>query len=1157
MASPFSTETAPILFPLSQTTYRSNQPRSRTNSSNSGSYCLPMESNNKDKNSESDSNNKASSSDLPIEGLQQLITNSNSSDDSSCSSSLSSGQLHPEEDSSDNNNNNSNSTEAAADESNNQSSSNIIGCIKKVATMICNNPPLINRLLRQTVLADKLSEYQLLHIISLNGKYAALVVLAAYIIILTVFWIPCWLLSRVVSELGVYVLFLTCLVYGGRCLLRLLAFPGTNVRVYGEIELEFARYSCKILDGSCDAMDDFVKCLLSCTSSSNDGAGGSTNKSARVLGNDEHGGWSSLDIPATYKRLKVYRDRVLGVYWQVLHCLLEENGQGLATTSSTPLMRGGSNNGSSGFYRLGGACCERRDTSSSDLGMMESPEKGATTTIETIINGNSAPFGNNPLQGDIGNMANLTPKAKSDGRALYNILTSILGDLSTLEESLSNNVLRNIDNRAQLKAASISEESRDLAIKLMEQMDELKKLAKSMRPPKASKSPFPSGEEEESEYDDDDSDVGPEAVRQHLEEQAASSSPTPIGMIKSAIEAVSDMIDPKPHKYIFGLDVIRGCVLARHRGARQFWVNRSGSNALGGNGKLDVIVIPSPASESESQQVQMPLSPRDGRSPLKTAERSGRKAVLYCNPNAGLSEVATGMGLTSGNIDGNTEGKDPSQRSWTTYYTEHGYDIYLFNYAGYGRSYGGNSWNESASEFAPGFVGAMKRIIFNTFIGFTPSSESLKADATAVAAHIVENIGVDQLIIHGESIGGMGAAGAARALTAGSTATGRSSTVSLLVCDRTFCNLNAVAQRLVGSWTGNAINLLTPTWSTDVAHDFLAARCPKVVANDASDEIIHDHSSLKSGISFAKELTKGSTNNVGWIMKPPLQYRLADLTSQALPTKNPPTWPADKHISFDESFHFAACARRLGKLATAAKKQAAEALSDDEEGIELSYLSDESSNKSTRGGFAQSNNTSSTSSALIQMWTKLSCCDGLCGSPLGASVKEGMDVSISWLTSVLIFGSHVLAGNAEKRLKKNQAINPSTIGLTNIDSDTFQIEDFDSRPDGHDEYALIAHAMPIPEVLSSLKDLVAENQIPEVENELKYVIGCLTYIVSRLTSKENGISSTKRRFKPNNSEDNTVGCFLNLHCGHNNHYSTEERDQLMALIRICCDGDPV
>lgn len=190
------------------------------------------------------------------------------------------------------------------------------------------------------------------------------------------------------------------------------------------------------------------------------------------------------------------------------------------------------------------------------------------------------------------------------------------------------------------------------------------------------------------------------------------------------------------------------------------------------------------------------------------------------------------------------------------------------------------------------------------------------------------------------------------------------------------------------------------------------------------------------------------------------------------------------------------------------------------------------------------------------MWTKLSCCDGLCGAPLGASVKEGMDVTISWLTSVLVFGSHVLADNAEKRLKKKAA--NTSIGLTNIDSGTFQIEDFDSRPDGHDEYALVAYAIPIPEVLSSLKDLVAENIIPEVENELEYIIGCLTYIVSRLTSKENGIASTKYRFKPNNGEvDNSGGCFLNLHCGHNNHYSTQERDQLMSIIRRCCDDDPV
>ena len=181
-----------------------------------------------------------------------------------------------------------------------------------------------------------------------------------------------------------------------------------------------------------------------------------------------------------------------------------------------------------------------------------------------------------------------------------------------------------------------------------------------------------------------------------------------------------------------------------------------------------------------------------------------------------------------------------------------------------------------------------------------PSSESLKLDATAVARHLLEDVGVDQLIIHGESIGGMAAAGAARALTATSNfhAETKGGTVSLLICDRTFCNLEAVAQRLIGryictissimiiflvvlsyhsftnsflnpsstsipttlllfntphpypgGWAGNAIRLAAPLWSTDVAGDFLAAKCPKIVANDAADEIIHDYSSLKSGVS--------------------------------------------------------------------------------------------------------------------------------------------------------------------------------------------------------------------------------------------------------------------------------------------------------------------
>ena len=160
----------------------------------------------------------------------------------------------------------------------------------------------------------------------------------------------------------------------------------------------------------------------------------------------------------------------------------------------------------------------------------------------------------------------------------------------------------------------------------------------------------------------------------------------------------------------------------------------------------------------------------------------------------------------------------------------------MFNYAGYGRSSGHRSWRVAAgpAEFRHGVLGALQRILYSTFVAFKPSSESLKADAADVARYLVDAVGVEELVIHGESIGGMAAAGAARVLTAAATSAAATAPpppcAIRLVCDRTFCNLEAVAQRLVGHWTGPAIRLLTPGWSTDVAADFQAAHCPKVCA---------------------------------------------------------------------------------------------------------------------------------------------------------------------------------------------------------------------------------------------------------------------------------------------------------------------------------------
>lgn len=142
-----------------------------------------------------------------------------------------------------------------------------------------------------------------------------------------------------------------------------------------------------------------------------------------------------------------------------------------------------------------------------------------------------------------------------------------------------------------------------------------------------------------------------------------------------------------------------------------------------------------------------------------------------------------------------------------------------------------------------------------------------------MATHVLTNLGVESLIIHGESIGGVAASSTARQLSQSSLR----DKVALLICDRTFCNLEAVAQRLVGGWSGYAIRLLAPFWSTDVASDYIAASCPKVVANDSADSIIFDSASLKAGIAFWKEIYRGvsSSAGVGWMMETPLHYRMA------------------------------------------------------------------------------------------------------------------------------------------------------------------------------------------------------------------------------------------------------------------------------------------
>ena len=86
-------------------------------------------------------------------------------------------------------------------------------------------------------------------------------------------------------------------------------------------------------------------------------------------------------------------------------------------------------------------------------------------------------------------------------------------------------------------------------------------------------------------------------------------------------------------------------------------------------------------------------------------------------------------------------------------------------------------------------------------------------------------------------------------------------------------------------------------------------------------------------------------------------------------------------------------------------------------------------------------------------------------------------------------------------------------------------------------------------------DIIIQTHIHHypVEAELVYVVGILEYIVARISSKE-VISLSRRRRNGYLDEQGVIstGCFLNLTCGHNNQYSSEERGKLIALIHRSC-----
>jgi len=149
-----------------------------------------------------------------------------------------------------------------------------------------------------------------------NGKISSMVFVAAYLIFVSL-WFPFWLLSFAISEWGVYILAIGTVFFVGRTVIRMIAFPGASQKVTAQIEREFARYSVRMIVSALNSLIEVATILV------------------KNSGSESQQGMSNYtyELPGLWRRSKTYRDRVLGMYLDVLLVLYGQPSSSAGSTS--------------------------------------------------------------------------------------------------------------------------------------------------------------------------------------------------------------------------------------------------------------------------------------------------------------------------------------------------------------------------------------------------------------------------------------------------------------------------------------------------------------------------------------------------------------------------------------------------------------------------------------------------------------------------------------------------------------------------------------------------------------------------------------------------------------------------------------------------------
>jgi hypothetical protein len=213
---------------------------------------------------------------------------------------------------------------------------------------------LLYRLVSMRCVSDTLPS--MFYTILTNGKFAGMAFIGFFLIML-VLWLPFWLLSFVVTEWGVYATAVGSIYMIGRSIIRLIAFPGASRKVVTDIEGEFAKYSVRMVEAACNSLIDL----------------------AAVFEPRDQSGEQHLDsrtlhqVPGLWRRVKSFRDRVLGVYLEVLRYIYQQD-------------------------------------SVLQLSLSDQTDS-AHASNPSIYGPGLTRYGNNRLSGDVGNFATLTVRA--------------------------------------------------------------------------------------------------------------------------------------------------------------------------------------------------------------------------------------------------------------------------------------------------------------------------------------------------------------------------------------------------------------------------------------------------------------------------------------------------------------------------------------------------------------------------------------------------------------------------------------------------------------------------------------------------------------------------------------------------------------------------